>query len=291
MKYEIYSGAGNDFVMLNNWTGIIPFDKQEKLTVKLCSEMFTEIDGVIFLDKPRHNDSVIRMNYFNRDGSFGAMCGNGARCIAMFAHKHGIAKNKFTLEAVDDLYNAEICDKINVKITFPEPKEIKTGIEIKADFGDGLKDMNVSYVNVGSDHIMVFLDDEKNKAALKNIPIEELDINHLGKILRFHNEFQPRGGNVNFVLPFSGNMIKLRTYERGVERETLACGTGIVSSGIISVLAGKSKVPVNVLVQSGETLRVDFINRNNIISNLSLTGSARKLSEGEIPESGLNDIL
>jgi diaminopimelate epimerase len=100
--------------------------------------------------------------------------------------------------------------------------------------------------------------------------------------LRFHDEFQPAGGNVNFVMPLGGNEIKLRTYERGVERETLACGTGIVSSGIISVIKGISKSPVNVLVQSGEHLTVNFDSDSSKITNLSLTGSARKISEGDL---------
>lgn len=283
MKYEIYSGAGNDFVMINNLEEKIPFEKQEELVTKLCSEKFTDIDGIIFVDKPMEKGSTIRMNYYNRDGSFGAMCGNGARCISMFAHKHSITGGSmFVIEAVNDLYTAEVCDDINVKITFPAPKEIETNIVIKADFGNELKDMNISYVNVGSDHIVVFMDEEMNKHALGNKSIEELDINYTGKILRFHSEFQPRGANVNFVMPMTGNEIKLRTYERGVERETLACGTGIISSGIISVISNRCSAPLKVLVQSGEKLTVDLNFDNDTISELSLKGSAKKISEGEI---------
>lgn len=288
IKYEIYSGAGNDFVMINNFDGIIPFDKQEEFTIKICNERFKEIDGVIFVDKPKYSDSSIRMNYFNRDGSFGAMCGNGARCTAMFAHKHGIILQcRFILEAVDDLYTAEICDDVNVKIIFPEPAEIKTEIAIKAKFGEGLKNMDVSYVNVGSDHLVIFMDDENNKSALSNKSIGDLDVNYIGKILRYHNEFQPRGANVNFVQPLSKSEIQLRTYERGVERETLACGTGIVSAGIISVMKSIAAAPVKVLVQSGEWLTVELKLKNNSIADLSLTGSARKVSEGEISEDKL----
>ncbi len=286
IKYETYSGAGNDFVMINNFDGIIPFDKQEEITVKICNEQFKDIDGVIFVDKPKYMARAVRMNYYNRDGSFGAMCGNGARCTAMFARKHNITQgDKFLMEAVDDFYVAEICDDINVKITFPTPKEIKTDIEIKAEFGEGLKDMNVNYVNVGSDHLVIFMDDENNKSALDNKSIEELDINYIGKILRYHNEFQPSGANVNFVKPLSQNEIQLRTYERGVERETLACGTGIVSAGIISVIKSIAVSPVKVLVQSGEWLTVSLDLENNVIADLSLTGSAKKISEGEISES------
>lgn len=283
MKYEIYSGAGNGFVMINNWDNKIPFEQQESFTIKICGEKFKDIDGVIFVDKPKKENSSVRMNYFNRDGSFGAMCGNGARCIAMFSYKNDIVKaDKFILEAVEDLYSAEVCDDFNVKISFPEPKEIRTSVNIEADFGSGLKLMNVSYVNVGSDHIVVFMDNEQNKQALDNQSLNELDVNFYGKVLRFHNEFHPHGGNVNFVLPVGENELRLRTYERGVERETLACGTGIVSTGIISVLSGYCSAPVSIQVQSGEWLTVDLNYENSRIADLFLTGSARKTGEGEI---------
>jgi diaminopimelate epimerase len=211
------------------------------------------------------------------------MCGNGARCIAMFAYKNGIIKDKdFILEAVDDLYKAHIINDTDVKIIFPEPKEIRTDIDIKAEFGEGLKDLNINYANVGSDHIIIFLDDKKNQIALDDKSIVELDVNYIGKILRYHNEFQPRGANVNFVVPISENEIRVRTYERGVERETLACGTGIIASGIISAILNKVAAPVRVLAQSGEWLIVDFNLNNDKILNLSLTGSAKKISNGEL---------
>ena len=283
IKYEIYSGAGNDFVMIDNLKGVVPLNNQKDFTLEICNNQFPEIDGIIFADKPLKKNSSLRMNYYNRDGSFGAMCGNGARCISMFAYKKGIIKERnFILEAVDDLYDAEIIDDLNVKITFPEPKEIKLDIPIKTEFGEGLKDMNVSYINVGSDHIVIFLDDKENENALDLKSIDELDINYIGKILRYHNEFQPRGANVNFAVPVNLNEIRIRTYERGVERETLACGTGIVASAIVSTLSDKTKIPVRVLVQSGEWLNVDFKLQNERILDLSLTGSAKKISEGEL---------
>ncbi len=278
VKYEIYSGAGNDFVMINNWKNQIPFEQQIEFTVKICNENFELIDGVIFADKPQNSGSDIRMNYYNRDGSFGAMCGNGARCIAMFAYKNGILSGKeFILEAVNDLYKANIIDDINVKIDFPEPKEIKTGIPVDVDS----KEMTVGYVSVGSDHIIVLLD-KKNKNALNANSPDELNINTIGRELRFHNKFQPAGGNVSFVQHLLDNEIRIRTYERGVERETLACGTGIIASALVSAMVNNVKPPVKVLAQSGEELIVDFKMENSKISNLSLQGSAKKLGEGEL---------
>ena len=277
VKYEIYSGAGNDFIMINNRNNEIPFEQQKDFTVKVCNEKFKQIDGVIFADMPLKAGSDIRMNYYNRDGSFGAMCGNGARCISMYAYKNRILKGRdFILEAVDDLYKAHIIDDINVKVDFPGPKKIETEITIDVDN----KKMTVSYVDVGSDHILVFMDGDKE--ALSSESLYELDVDNIGRTLRYHNKFQPRGGNVSFVQILSENEIKIRTYERGVERETLACGTGIIASAIISGMTKNVKPPVKVLSQSGEWLVVDFNIEGSKIKNLSLQGSAKKIGEGEL---------
>lgn len=283
MKYELYSGAGNDFVMIDNITEKIALDMQAELTVKICNENFPEIDGVIFADIPLKSSSAIRMNYYNRDGSFGAMCGNGARCIAMFAFKNGITKkDKFTLEAVDDIYNAEILNDEIVKIGFPEPKEITRGLKIEAENAGRVKPLNVSYTNVGSDHIVLFLNEGINKLFLSCSTIDKLDIDGTGRMLRFHKAFEPRGGNVNFAEVLPDGMIRLRTYERGVERETLACGTGIISTGIIAMLEKGFTSPVKIKVQSGEVLEVECKVAEGKISGLSLTGSARKIGEGSL---------
>ena len=285
MKYELYSGAGNDFVMVNNFTGGIPQNRQKELTVWLCNEKFPEIDGVIFADRPEMEGSSIRMNYFNRDGSFGAMCGNGARCVSMFAYKNGLLnKKEFSIEAVNDQYSAVIIDDINVKIGFPKPKEIDPGLHITANFGEGEKKLNVSFVNVGSDHIVLFIDEEINKIALSCRHMDELDVNTAGRVLRFHDDFKPRGGNVNFAQLLPDGKIRLRTYERGVERETLACGTGIISTAIAAMLTKGITSPVRIQVQSGEVLSVEGNPDGTGITGLTLTGSAKKTGEGELTD-------
>lgn len=283
MKYELYSGAGNDFVMINNFRGSIPVNEQKALTIKLCNENFPEIDGVIFVDKPLYGGDAIRMSYYNRDGSFGAMCGNGARCTAMFAHKHGIITNsEFILEAVDDKYSAKIIDEINVTIGFPEPKEIKNNLKLEIVNENSAGTVSVSYANVGSDHIVIFVDEDTNKDFLNGQNMAGLNVNGIGKMLRFYKALEPRGANVNFAEVQSDGVIRLRTYERGVERETLACGTGIISTGIIAMMNKGLKPPVKVKVQSGEILQVDAKIVEGKITALSLTGSAKKFGEGEI---------
>ncbi len=283
LKYELYSGAGNDFVIINNFPKGISKSEQKELTIKLCSESFPEIDGVIFAEKPVFQSNDVRMTYYNRDGSFGAMCGNGARCTAMFAYKHGIINKKdFLLEAVDDIYTVKIINEEIVNIGFPEPKEIITNIAINAELNAIIKTANVSYADVGSNHIVIFIDEEINKLFLDNKSIEHIDVNGIGKVLRFHKNFSPRGANVNFAEIESGNLINLRTYERGVERETLACGTGIISTGIVAMLEKGFSSPVNIKVQSGEVLEVTASINGRKISELSLMGSAKKFGEGEI---------
>ena len=283
MKYEIYSGAGNDFLMINNLDGILTPDDEKNLTLKLCGGDFTNIDGVIFIDKPVNNKAAVKMNFYNPDGSFGAMCGNGARCAAAYYHNYiSSSAEKFSIEAVGRLYSAEILGDDKVRVVFPEPGEIKLDFEIDVDFGKGIRRLNVNYVNVGSDHLVIFLDEPHIREILGTDVPEKIDINFYGKILRYHNHFQPRGVNVNFVSRISDHRIRLRTYERGVERETLACGTGVISSSICAVFLNKAELPLEILVQSGELLEVNFIYSHSRIMELSLSGSAKKISEGII---------
>ncbi len=278
MKYEIYSGAGNDFIMINNWENIVPLDGQSEFSAKICAEKFKDIDGVIFLDKPLLSGSQIRMNYYNRDGSYGAMCGNGARCTAQFALAEGIVKNdSFILEAVDKTYRADVAGKERIKIYFPDGIIYKTGLH--TDTGEDLKVAKINFINVGSEHIVLFINEIETPAVNS---LEEVDVQNWGSVLRYHNDFQPKGANVNFVQILGAGKIQIRTYERGVERETLACGTGIVSSAVISNIVRDVKPPVTVLVQSGEELKVDFEVAGNAVTGVTLEGSARKIGEGEI---------
>jgi len=279
MKYEIYSGAGNDFVMIDNIDGSVPIDKQSEFTARICSEKFNKIDGVIFLDKPQLQGSLLRMNYYNRDGSYGAMCGNGARCTAQFAFVNGIVKDKsFSLEAVDKIYRADILEDEMVKLYFPSGVYFRISLDVNLDDED-FDISSLHWVYVGSEHIVVFIENI-NDGTVKSI--DDVDVENWGRALRYHPDFQPKGANVNFVHCLSDDQINIRTYERGVERETLACGTGIVSSAIIAYIVAGVLAPVSVLVESGEELEVDFKYESGVISDLTLEGSAKKISEGEI---------
>jgi diaminopimelate epimerase len=236
---------------------------------------------VIFLDSPKDESNSIRMNYYNRDGSYGAMCGNGARCIAQFAIDNKILVLKeFTLEAVNKVYRAKISGNSIVKIYFPPPDSFRLNLNI--DKVNGLNTVIVNNMLVGSDHLVIYIKDETNKDVFQSSSLDEVNIELWGSVLRYHPDFAPAGANVNFVDVFPPHELRVRTYERGVERETLACGTGIISSAVISSLLKKVSSPVKVLSQSGEWLTVDFNLSGDKISNLSLEGPAKKISEGEI---------
>jgi diaminopimelate epimerase len=283
LKYEIYSGAGNDFIMFDNRDNKIPFEKQKAFTKRICREKFIDIDGVIFLEKPKDTGNLMRMNYYNRDGSYGAMCGNGARCISQFAEDKKITKDKvFTFEAVDKIYKAEMLGGNIVKIDFPPPKDFKLKLKTILETVNKKTELNTNWMSVGSEHIVVFIDDAENKKVLKINSLDEARINEWGRLLREHKDFRPKGANVNFVQKTRENELRVRTYERGVERETLACGTGIISSAVVSALLKKTIPPVKILSQSGDRLTVDFLLEKNKITNLSLQGPAKKIGHGEL---------
>jgi diaminopimelate epimerase len=222
IKYSIYSGAGNDFVMIDNRSNIIQFSEQKSFTEKICKEYFPEIDGVIFVDNPLNKGSI-RMNYYNRDGSYGAMCGNGARCISKFAADNGILTSKdFLLEAVDNVYKVEIINDNNIRIGFPPPLDYKLNLKNSINIGKGNREIETHWMAVGSEHIIVYIDELQNKEVLGIDNLDNAKINEWGKILRFHKDFAPKGGNVSFVQVLENNKVRIRTYERGVERKTLA---------------------------------------------------------------------
>ena len=135
-------------------------------------------------------------------------------------------------------------------------------------------------MNIGSDHLVILIKDKPNFSVFQSHSLDDINVNLTGSMLRYHPKFQPRGTNVNFVEILSSNELRVRTYERGVERETLACGTGIISSALITAMLNRTNPPIKVLSQSGEWLEVDFKIDKNEISNLSLQGSAKKIGEG-----------
>lgn len=266
MSLEFFkmTGAGNDFIMFDNRDGKIK--NPVELAKWVCDRHFgVGADGIILIEKSKTAD--FKMVYYNSDGSFGGMCGNGGRCVAKLAHMLGIAKEKMKFEANKKLYFAEIIDDEKVRLYLPNPHKKEFNLKLKLD----KKLFKAHFIDSGAPHLVVFTDEN----GIKNI--EKIDLNKLGKKLRFHPRFK-YGTNVNFVSIIDKDMIRMRTYERGVEGETLACGTGSVASVIASVEKRNIKAPVKVKTSSGEILTIGWDPQKPKF--IYLEGSAKLICQG-----------
>jgi diaminopimelate epimerase len=254
IPFNKYQGAGNDFVMIDNRKGIINPD-DSVLINKLCDRRFgIGADGLILISPDSKLD--FEMKYFNSDGKIGSMCGNGGRCTAHFANKLGLAGNKMKFLAFDGPHEAELKNGI-VRL---QMSDIKTISKVNGNY----------FINTGSPHYIVFVKNAK-----------ETDVFNEGKRLRWSEDFKPGGTNVNFVEIIDSGIF-VRTFERGVEDETLACGTGVTASAIASVLAGHFDTNhVNVKALGGD-LSVEFKITNDIVTNVYLSGPATFVFEGVI---------
>ncbi|MDH3252346.1 MAG: diaminopimelate epimerase [Ignavibacteria bacterium] len=265
LKFAKATGAGNDFILIDNRS--LAFDSDRSLLARtLCSRHFgIGADGLILLEPSTRADFLMR--YYNADGSFGGMCGNGGRCAARFAFHLGIAGTAMTMEALDFLYSAEILhETVRLRMKDPSRVMLDKGIVVLN------QPHSVCFMDTGAPHVVVFSD-----------ALDSLDVEHLGKEIRYHHVFAPEGTNVNFVhATGASSTISIRTYERGVEAETLACGTGAVASAVVAHLSRKVTPPVTVRVRSGEDLIVDFHHSGEDITSVSLEGSASIIFRGNV---------
>jgi diaminopimelate epimerase len=252
--FNKYQGTGNDFVIIDNRNGA--FDpKNYALINKLCDRRFgIGADGLILISDNHQHD--FEMKYFNSDGHEGSMCGNGGRCSSAFAIKSGIAGKELSFQAIDGVHKARLDNNI-----------------IRLSMNDVQKPQKVSgnyFINTGSPHYIIF---KKN--------IDQIDVNSEGKKIRWSEDFLPGGTNVNFV-EINGNGIYVRTFERGVEEETLSCGTGVTASAIASVLSGHFDTNSVRVKTKGGDLEVSFKVTGDIISDIWLSGPATFVYEGMI---------
>ena len=254
IEFYKYQGTGNDFIMIDNRG--LSFNKSNvELINNLCDRRFgVGADGLILLESSTISD--FKMVYFNADGNEGSMCGNGGRCIVAFAKQLDIIKDKTEFDAVDGLHLATIENEI-VSLKMIDVNNI-----------DSFE--SHSFLNTGSPHHVEF---KKN--------IHELDIVSTGKEIRYGAPYFEEGTNVNFSEQKEDNLFKVRTYERGVEDETLACGTGVTA---VAIAAHKSKLTnsnsINIEVLGG-FLNVSFVEENNNYTNIYLKGPAKFVFKGE----------
>jgi diaminopimelate epimerase len=266
ITFSKLTAAGNDFVLIDNRSDKIARQNYQTLAKKLCDRKYSiGADGLILLEKSISTD--FKMKYFNSDGSHASMCGNGGRSIAKFAYEMGAAKEKMSFETDAGVINAEIFSQNKVRLNLYVPKDLKRNLKVLAED----KEFIIDFINTGVPHAVIFVDD-----------INDIDVLKYGKIIRFHKEFAAEGTNVDFVEVAKDNTLLVRTYERGVEGETLACGTGITASGIIAVLKNLVKSPVEVIAKGKDKLSVSLKVLNDEISDVSLEGPAVIAFIGEV---------
>lgn len=265
------SGAGNDFVVVDNRSGIIT--DPAAFTVRVCERRFgIGADGTLMVES--HGTAGFTMKYYNADGSNAGMCGNGGRCIARFAFDAGIVTSeRFTFEAFGHIYSAERLQQDRYRLWMKDP----SGFRDTHDVAMNERSIKSLYLNTGTDHAVVFLEDNPNLG-----PMDQLDVTGIGRPMRYHEAYAPKGTNVNFVRVTGDKSIQIRTYERGVEDETLACGTGSIASAVVATMKGKVIGPVAVTVRSGEILEVGFEQNGSGYKNVTLTGSAYETFRGTI---------
>lgn len=272
LTFTKMSGAGNDFVFIDKKQNDF-FQVSTDFVRKICDRRNgIGADGLITIEDSTSHNFV--MNYYNADGSTGSLCANGARCAILFASESGRLKdNKAEFVSNGIEYKGEVLSDTEIKFYLNSPKKIKYNFKIKA----GGKLINAHFADTGSPHVII--DISESEGFLTSI--DNLNIESLGREIRNLPEFSPGGTNVNFVDVKDG-LIYIRTYERGVEAETLACGTGSVAAAIICFVTKKLSVPVKIIPKSNENLLVNFEVENSKVRNLSLTGPAKVTFTGKM---------
>jgi len=263
LEFTKMNGAGNDFILLDNRAGGISLTRAQ--VVRLCDRhRGIGADGVLLLGPCRSGKADWAWQFFNSDGSTGEMCGNGARCFARFVQKTVGFTGGFTFETEAGVITAGFHgERVTVNLTQPEGLKLNQQVALSA----GLT--TIHSVNTGVPHAVLYVPD----ADLAMVQT-------LGPEIRGHAHFGPRGTNVNFVQVLGPNSIRVRTFERGVEGETLACGTGVTASALISARVHKFTSPVQVQVQGGDILEVNFRDTGAAFEDVRLTGPAEFVFEG-----------
>ena len=267
LTFTKMNGAGNDFVMIDNRDARLALTREQ--IAHLCDRhRGVGADGLLAVE-PAQNGADFRMRYYNADGGEAEMCGNGARCFARFAVRLTGKADAVSFETIAGVITARLLGEL-VELQMSEPHGLALGAELSAN-GASLR---VHALNTGVPHAVVIVED-----------VDEIDVVATGRALRHHEHFAPQGTNVNFVQQLDPQFISVRTYERGVEDETLACGTGVVASALIFHEQTGAASPVDVWVRGGDRLVVSWEKIGGTYRRVTLTGPADFVFEGrtELP--------
>jgi len=253
IQFYKYHGTGNDFILIDNRANI--FDgTNDKMIAAMCDRHFgIGADGLILLETTREFDFAMR--YYNADGFEGSMCGNGGRCVVAFAKKLGIIANKTSFDAIDGLHNAHIKGEI-VSLQMTDVAKVE-------------KYPSHSFLDTGSPHHVIIVE------GIESYPVKEK-----GQEIRYASPYFDKGSNVNFVEQQTTSSFKVRTYERGVENETLSCGTGVTAVAIAMFEQKKTTSKTILLETLGGKLEVSFTKNKKGYQNIYLKGSATLVFEG-----------
>jgi len=265
LEFIKMNGAGNDFIFIDNRSGHIALD--EKQIIRLCDRhRGIGADGLMLLVPSRTGKADCAWDFYNSDGSTGEMCGNGSRCFARFVQRTTGLNRDFTFETGAGIITARFQgERVTVNLT--KPKDLRLNESVKLSTGME----TIHSLNTGVPHAVLYVPDA-DKAMVMS----------LGSEIRRHPHFGPRGTNVNFVQVLGPNHIRVRTFERGVEGETLACGTGVSAAAMISGRVHKFSSPVKVQVQGGDTLEVSFKDTGTDFDDVHLGGPADFAFEGKV---------
>lgn len=263
------TGAGNDFVMVDNRDLSLSEALTHDCIAALCDRRFgIGGDGLIAVEPARDRGDA-RMRYYNSDGGEAEMCGNGARCFTAFYHflQNGAAR-EVAFETMAGLVHGSVRPDGDVTVQLTTPKDMKLDILPATETVPA----PVHFINTGVPHAVAYLDS-----------VDDIDIMKMGAFLRYHEAFAPAGTNANFACALSPGHLRLRTYERGVEGETLACGTGMTATALLHAVLTGAASPISLDVAGGCTLSVGFKrSADNQFSDVTLTGPAVMVFEGDI---------
>jgi diaminopimelate epimerase len=270
------SGSGNDFILIDNRQGVVPLELGPELARTVCRrKVSVGADGLILIENDREVDFSWR--FFNADGSVPEMCGNGGRCAARFAHLRGICGSRLAFRTIAGIIQAEVFGRrVKLQLTTPCSLTLDQALDL-----DG-RCLTVHAVNTGVPHAVVVVDGESE--------LDVYDVVGDGRRLRFHSHFAPAGANVNFIAFVDSRSLVLRTYERGVEDETLACGTGATAAALVAAAKGLVEPPVMVRTRGGEILVIHFHKREGLPQKVFLEGEVRVVYEGRLWREALEPL-
>ncbi|TAL70669.1 MAG: diaminopimelate epimerase [Bacteroidetes bacterium] len=274
------SGAGNLFSVIDNRKYRLNHARLVELSHIICQTKTFKTEGLLVLSNLENY--AFKVDFYNPDGSFGVMCGNGARCAVVFSNKNNIFDIKYFQNEIPFFmcgrdYIGKYNDR-NIIIYFPPPIKIQSQISLKLE-NETQGEIEGTYIDVGSQHFIVNL---KKQAQWINVTIENFDLMNIAPNYRYHKLFAPKGVNFNIYDEIDKKTILLRTYERGVEGETGACGTGAISTVISSVMNNETEFPVTVIPTSKIPVIVDIVGTIDSIEQITLEGPAEFIGSDEI---------